>query len=197
MTHSVVDAKTRLVALRTAEEASIRLLKDIKSFSRKCANDRLGQAIKTCLSYDPNVTYPDGTIATYHLNENYPRLLLAQNMPSPSRGPRSEPQLSILPQSAVGRPVCVPPCALQQCYVPVDVFAHPWTLFTSPSFSVSQPGTSASLDQHHGPVVGTNNEVNNSGDLTLPGDNIVLGQQGEVSTNKFPSSTRGVAIGGM
>ncbi|KAH8826656.1 hypothetical protein DL96DRAFT_1711211 [Flagelloscypha sp. PMI_526] len=180
--HSAADAKTRLVAVRVAEEASIRLFKDIKKFTRKCANDRLGLAIKTCLSYDPNVTYPDGTIAPYHLNGDHHQPLLPQTIPTPipPYGSNDEPHLSFPQQSALRSVICFSPspCPLQQYYIPTDVFAHPWALSMSPCFPVSQPGTSTEC--HRSPAIGFG-LVNNSGDAILPADSIVPDQNGEAS----------------
>ncbi|KAH8804099.1 hypothetical protein DL96DRAFT_1718171 [Flagelloscypha sp. PMI_526] len=71
--HSVADAKTRREALQSTKQASTCLLHDIKTFSRICANEKLVQAVKTCLYYDQNIAYPDGTIAAYHRDGLDPR----------------------------------------------------------------------------------------------------------------------------
>ncbi|KAH8804223.1 hypothetical protein DL96DRAFT_1686423 [Flagelloscypha sp. PMI_526] len=64
--HSVAETKARVHALQSVKKSLIRLRQDIKILSRTRANEKLFHDLKLGLDCDENVTYPDGTIASYH-----------------------------------------------------------------------------------------------------------------------------------
>ncbi|KAH8804248.1 hypothetical protein DL96DRAFT_1718068 [Flagelloscypha sp. PMI_526] len=97
--HSAADSKTRLGALETAEKASTRLLEDIKSVSRKYGNEKLVKAVKTCLYYDQNIIYPDGTIAAYDRDNVHPHTLPLHAIDASSHEFRSFMSSTLVPST--------------------------------------------------------------------------------------------------
>ncbi|KAH8804230.1 hypothetical protein DL96DRAFT_1686428 [Flagelloscypha sp. PMI_526] len=141
--HSAVNPKIRLDSLKTAQKASVRLLKDIKICSRKCADEKLMRAVKTCLDYDQNIESPDGTIAAYHSDGNCSHDLpppsdatvahTARNGPGPVQAP---PILPLLPasESIINTPMSSP----LRFYIPVEIHILPH-VFSSSSHNSSTP----------------------------------------------------------
>ncbi|KAH8804233.1 hypothetical protein DL96DRAFT_636944 [Flagelloscypha sp. PMI_526] len=141
--HSTANHKTRLDALKTAEKASARLLKDIKIYSQKCGDEKLTHAVKTCLAYDQNVRSPDGTIAAYRSNSDHPQnlqlprdaaaLQTAHNESGRAQAPQTLPLLSAS-ESGIDALVNSPP----RFYIPVELYWVPQMLSSpSNSFPVS------------------------------------------------------------
>ncbi|KAH8804228.1 hypothetical protein DL96DRAFT_636913 [Flagelloscypha sp. PMI_526] len=104
--HYTANTKARLDSLKTAQKASARLLNDIRICSQKCADEKLVQAVKTCLDYDENIRSPDGTIAAYQSHSVHSQDLqhptdtavahIAANDPEPTQTSRV---LSLVPAS--------------------------------------------------------------------------------------------------
>ncbi|KAH8804240.1 hypothetical protein DL96DRAFT_1686432 [Flagelloscypha sp. PMI_526] len=147
--HSAADTKKRVKALVSVKKSLIRLLHDIKNLSRKCADEKLLQDLKTCLYCDENVTYPDGTIAAYHRDDVQPQPLSMTGAPETALDVSDVTEVVTLPRSASppqSRTRPTTPSGIssmslisQQLSVPINVVFT----FTTPGHS------SAVLNNHH------------------------------------------------
>ncbi|KAH8832136.1 hypothetical protein DL96DRAFT_1590023, partial [Flagelloscypha sp. PMI_526] len=139
----IADPKTRTSVLQAAERAATQLLQDIKILLRMRANETLIQSMKTCLSYDPSIKFPDGTIPAHHRGgvgsqsrhtSSTPRNSTAhttENMGEPVESKHSIPSPT---------PVCLssqPLDSSRRFYIPIDVCLPPLTLSKLPSTSLS------------------------------------------------------------
>ncbi|KAH8804232.1 hypothetical protein DL96DRAFT_1562840 [Flagelloscypha sp. PMI_526] len=61
--HSAANSKMGLNSVKSTQKASARLLKDIRTYLQKCADEKLVQDVKASLNYDQNMRAPDGAIA--------------------------------------------------------------------------------------------------------------------------------------
>ncbi|KAH8804102.1 hypothetical protein DL96DRAFT_727274 [Flagelloscypha sp. PMI_526] len=146
--HSAANSKTRLDALKVAEKASTRLLQNIKTSSRKCADEKLAHAIKTCLYYDQHIKSPDGTLAAYQRDAANPRnsqLSSDATVPHSANGEQRSTQSSqvLLPISASEGVVSTSMGSPQRFYIPVEVHFVPHLLPP-----LSNPSPSPQPQQH-------------------------------------------------
>ncbi|KAH8804224.1 hypothetical protein DL96DRAFT_636863 [Flagelloscypha sp. PMI_526] len=138
--HSTANPKTRLDSLKTARKASARLLKDIRNCSRKCADEKLVQAIKACLNYDQDVRSPDGTIAAYHSDSVHSQVLQLPTDATVAQLARIEPGAAqtppILPLVSTSDSISAPMGSPSRFYLPVEIYFVPQILSSSSGTSL-------------------------------------------------------------